>query len=323
MKKFAMKVAVATGAMLLTMGVAKAECGDVTITDFDWQSAQVNTAITKFILEKGYGCKVATVPSTTATALVSLAENGKPDIVTEMWENAAAGLLKMRDDGKVAFLHQVLSDGGQQGWWVPQYMVDKNPELATLEGVVANAELLGKRFYSCPDGWTCKNTNGNMAKAAGLEAKGFEVFVPGSGETLATSLASAYADKKPWIGYYWAPSPLLGQNPMVLVDVGPYDKTVFDCNTTPDCATPAMSAYPRDAVWTVVTADFKSREPEVTEMLTKMSFTNLQLGEVLSWQDAKKATADEAAVHFLTTYKEVWGAWLNEEARGKLANLLQ
>ncbi|MDZ4095917.1 MAG: glycine betaine ABC transporter substrate-binding protein [Paracoccaceae bacterium] len=322
MRKLQVTAIAAFGVAALASGAAHA-CGDVTITDFDWQSAQVNSAIAKFILTNGYGCNVTAVPSTTNTALVSLAENGQPDVLTEVWENANAAMLDMQAAGKVAFLSEVLSDGGQQGWWVPKYLVDEHPEMATLAGILASPAMTGGKFYSCPDGWTCNFTNANMAKAAGLADKGIEVFVPGSGETLATSLASAYADKQPWFGYYWAPSSLLGQNPMVKVDVGPYDQAAFDCNATADCATPAMSDYPRDKVWTVVTTDFQSREPEAASMLAKMAFSNQQLGEVMAWQDANKASPDEAAAYFLSTYKETWGGWLDDGAREKLGALLQ
>jgi glycine betaine/proline transport system substrate-binding protein len=54
-----------------------------------------------------------------------------------------------------------------------------------------------------------------------------------------------------------------------------------------------------------------------------VSFTNAQMNEVLAWQEANSATAEEAAVHFLTTYKDVWSAWLSDDARAKLSAVLQ
>lgn len=64
------------------------------------------------------------------------------------------------------------------------------------------------------------------------------------------------------------------------------------------------------------------REPEVAELLKNVTFTNAQMGEVLAWQDNNNASYDEAAVYFLTTYKDVWANWLNDEAKGKLAAVL-
>ncbi len=231
------------------MGTAAfADYGEILVSDFDWQSATVNSQIAKLLLGQGYGCSATLVPTSITASIVSLAENNTPDVVIEMWENAADGLLEMRDNGSVNFLAEVLSDGGQQVWWNPQYLVDEHPELATLEGILANPDLMGGRFYSCPDGWTCNFTNANMAKAADMEAAGIEVFVPGSGETLATSLVSAYSNEEPWFGYHWAPIPILAENPMVLVDVGEFEQAAFECNASEECADPQMSAYPRDAV---------------------------------------------------------------------------
>lgn len=317
------KLSITTMAACFAGTLAFAECGQMEMAALDWQSAQVNAEIAKFILEQGYGCDIAMVPSSTTSAIVSMTENGKPEVLVEMWENTAGALLALRDDGRVKFIGEVLSDGGQQGWWVPQYLVDEHPELATLEGILANPDLVGRRFFSCPDGWTCNFTNGHMAEAAGMENAGIEVFVPGSGETLSTSLASAYSEKEPWFGYYWAPTPLLGENPMVMVEVGEYDAEVFSCNASEDCANPQMSSYPSDIVWNIVTADLAEREPAATEFLAAMSITNQELGEVLAWMDANNASAEEAAAYFLTTYQDTWSGWLNDAAKENLAALLK
>ena len=317
------KWSIAAAAALFSGSAAYADCGEVQMADFNWQSAQVVTAIGKFLMEQGYGCEVKMIPTSTTSAIASIQENGTPEIMMEIWSNANKALNPLKEDGTLLFVSQMLSEGGQQGWWVPTYMVDQHPELATLDGIIANPDLVGGRFFNCPDGWTCRNTNANMAKAVDMEGAGIEVFTPGSGETLSTSIASAYEDKKPWFGYYWAPTPLLGQYSMTMVDVGEYDAEAFNCNTTAECADPKMSSYPVDEVWNVITADLAAREPEVTELLSKMSMTNQQVGALLAWQDANNASADETAVYFLTSSPDVWSGWLDDAAREKLSALLQ
>ena len=56
--------------------------------------------------------------------------------------------------------------------------------------------------------------------------------------------------------------------------------------------------------------------------MKNVSFTNAQMGEVLAWRLDNNASYDEAAVYFLTTYKDTWGGWLNEEAKAKLTAVL-
>jgi glycine betaine/proline transport system substrate-binding protein len=57
--------------------------------------------------------------------------------------------------------------------------------------------------------------------------------------------------------------------------------------------------------------------------MRNLSFTNNMMNSLLAWQDAEAATGDEAAVYFLSTQQELWGGWINDAARGKLAALLQ
>jgi glycine betaine/proline transport system substrate-binding protein len=303
--------------------VAHAECGDVTITEMNWASSAVVTSVSKFLMEQGYGCTVQTVPSSTVPALVSVAETGTPDLVTELWILGAPSYNQMQADGVITTLTDVLSDGGTEGWWIPKYLVDEHPELATVDGVLANPDLLGGRFHSCPDGWACKFTNDTLTRNFGLVDAGYEIFVHGSGETLATSLAAAYESQEPWIGYYWAPTSLLGKYDMVAVDQGPHDAEVFNCAADPDCTTDGLSGWPVGPVKTVATNDFANREPEIAALMSNVSFTNAQMGDVLAWKEDNNASNDEAAVYFLTTYSDVWPAWLNDEARAKLSALLQ
>lgn len=315
-------VGLVTG-VFMASSAARADCGEVTITEMNWASSAVITAVAKFIMEQGYGCAVTTVPSATVPSVTSVAETGKPDIVTELWLNSAAIYPKLEEEGKITTAANVLSDGGEEGWWIPAYLAEEHPELKTIEGVLANPELVGGRFHNCPEGWGCRIANDNLKVAFDLEGNGLEVFDHGSGETLATSIASAYADKAPWFGYYWAPTSVLGKYPMVKVDMGPYNEEIHTCNQTKDCATPAKSSYPAAPVLTGVTNDFKDREPEIFALMQNISFTNAQMGGILAWQEDNSASPDEAAVYFLTNNKDVWSEWLNDAAKEKLAGLLQ
>jgi len=72
-----------------------------------------------------------------------------------------------------------------------------------------------------------------------------------------------------------------------------------------------------------VTATFEAREPEIAELLKHMTFTNAQMGEVLAWQEDNNASYEEAAVYFLSTYPDVWGEWLSDDAKANLSALLK
>ena len=187
---------------------------------------------------------------------------------------------------------------------------------------MANPAAVGGKFHDCPSGWACDIINNNNLIAAGAEAGGLERFQHGSGETLQTSIAAAYDEKAPWFGYYWAPTAVLGKYPMVAVEVPAYDAEAHTCNGNVDCANPGFSAYPASKVVTAAAGGFSEREPAAAALMAKVSFTNEQMGEVLAWRLDRNASYDEAAVYFLTNYKDVWAEWLNDEAREKLAAIL-
>ena len=302
---------------------ANADCGKVSITEMNWASASVITNVAKFLMEQGYGCEVTAVPSDTVPAATSLAEKGEPDIVTEMWINSAPVYQQLEAEGKVKTVGNVLSDGGEEHWLIPKYLAEKHPELKTIQGVLKNPQLVGGRFHNCPEGWGCRIINDSLKKAFNFKAKGMQVFNHGSGDTLAASLASAYEKKEPWFGYYWAPTALLGKYDMVPVELGPFKSEVHMCNRKPDCSPKGISSFPAARVVTGVTSKLASREPEIVEMLSKLSFTNLQMGTLLAWKKDNNASSQETTAYFLKNYKKVWAGWLNDEARGKLAGILK
>jgi len=315
--------AATVAAMTLGANAAYADCGEVSITEMDWASSAVVTAVATFLMEQGYGCDVQKVPSSTVPALTSLAETGEPDILTEVWANSTPAYEPLLADGKLVELGNVLSDGGVEAWWIPAYLAESNPELTTWEGIMANPAAVGGKFHDCPSGWACDIINNNNLIALDAEARGLERFQHGSGETLQTSIASAYDEKAPWFGYYWAPTAVLGKYPMVKVEVAAYDADAHSCNGDVDCASPAVSAYPSSKVVTAASSAFVEREPEVAELLGNVSFTNDQMGEVLAWRLDNNASYDEAAVYFLTNYKDTWSGWLSDEAATKLAAILK
>ncbi|MCL3883911.1 ABC transporter substrate-binding protein [Marivita sp. GX14005] len=304
--------------------VAAEECGEVSITEMSFASAIVTTEIASFLMEQGYGCDVTRVPSDTIPALTSLAENGEPDIVTELWVNSAGSAYdKLKADGVIVDMAPVLDPGGVEAWWIPTYLAEDHPELTTIQGILDNPDLVGGRFNNCPDGgWVCNIINANIARAYGLEEAGIEVFDHGSGETLAASLAAAYENREPWFGYYWEPTAIMGRFDMTMVDIGDVDLEAHEANLDPDVTDPKPSRYPPSLVYTVATTDFVEEYPEVAKLIGNISFGTDEMSALLAWKGENNATAEETAVHFLTTKQDVWRDWLNDDARARLSKLL-
>jgi len=303
---------------------AEAECGVVSITEMNWASASVVTNVAAFLMAEGYGCDVTVVPSDTVPAVTSVAENNEPDIVTELWLNSAGDAYRrLEEQGRIQRVAEVLDPGGVEGWWIPTYLAEEHPELATLEGILENPALVGGMFHNCPEGWGCRVVNDNLNAAIDLPAHDIEVFDHGSGETLATSMASAVQNGEPWFGYYWGPTVPLGKFDMTKVDLGPVDEDIHARNQNPDTENPGISDFPPAPILTAVTSDFAEREPAITELMSNMTFKTDTMSGILAWMDENGADSEEGAVYFLTNFTDEWSAWVDDAARDNLAAILK
>ncbi|PFG63207.1 glycine betaine/proline transport system substrate-binding protein [Thioclava sp. ES.031] len=306
-------------------GTARAaeQCGDISIAQMNWAAAEVTTNIAKFMLDQGYGCNTSLVKSDTIPAITSIAENGRPDVVTNLWLNSAGDAYKkLESEGKIKRVAKTLQPGGVEGWWIPTYLAKEHPELKTIEGVMAHPEWVGGTFNNCPDGWGCRVVSDNLIKALDLESSGIKVFNHGSGQTLASSIGSAFADKKPWFGYYWGPTVVMGNYDMTRVKLGDYDKAKFDNLQNKDASNPQVSDFPAAPVLTSVTSDFAKTHPAETEFFSKMSFKTDTMSKLLAWQDENKASGEETAVYFIKNYQDTWKNWLDADAQKKLSKLI-
>ncbi len=308
------------------------ECGKVTIADMNWQSATLIAHIDKFILEHGYGCDTELVPGDTMPTGTSMIEKGEPDIAPELWSNSMkAALDRGVNEGRLKVAGQSLSDGGEEGFWVPAYMVEKNPALATISGIKANAKLFEhpeepdkSAFMGCPAGWNCQITSGNLFRAMELEKAGFDLIDPGSGAGLAGAIAKAYERKQAWFGYYWAPTAVLGKYKMVKVDFGSgVDLEHFrNCTAKEDCLDPKPTMYPPSPVDTVVTSAFAKRAPGAMTYLSARSFSNAQMNELLAWMEDNQADGEIAMEHFLSQEQNIWASWVSADVAKKVNSAL-
>ncbi|MGB0684079.1 MAG: ABC transporter substrate-binding protein [Magnetovibrionaceae bacterium] len=329
MKKFVGALVVAAGLTALGTTGARAECGTVTIAEMNWPSAALLAHVDRFILEHGYGCKAELVPGDTVPTGTSMIEKGEPDIAPELWETTwTEPLAKGIEEGRLARAGKSLADGGEEGFWVPKYMVDKEPSLATIEGVLANAKMFPhpeddskSGFMGCPAGWGCQLSSGNLFRALKMEDAGFELIDPGSAAGLDGAIARAYEREAPWFGYYWAPTAILGKYEMVKVDFGTGVKEdhFLNCIAKAECAEPQPTMYPSSPVTTITTGEFAKKAPEAFAYLGKRSFTNADMNKLLAWGEENQADGQIAMENFMMNYADTWKAWLDDAAAAKVA----
>ena len=121
---------------------ANAECGDITIANMNWASANLMAEVDKIILEEGFGCNVELVPGATMPTFTSMNEKGEPDVAPEFWANAAiVQLTKATDEGRLHTLNKAPITGLGEGWWVLPATLEKHPELTTADAILKRPDL--------------------------------------------------------------------------------------------------------------------------------------------------------------------------------------
>ncbi len=331
-----MSITAMAGAAVLALAniqpAAAADCGRVTIADMNWASAEFAAYIDKIILETGYGCEVELVPGDTMPTSTSMMEKSEPDIAPELWINAARTALdRAVAEGRLIYAAEILKDGGVEGWWIPEYLAAEHPEIKTVEDALKRKDLFKNpedpdrgAFYGCPAGWNCQLTTANLFRAYKGEEMGFELIDPGSAAGLDGSISKAYERKQPWIGYYWAPTSILGKYPMVKLDFAvPHDKEHWNsCTALAECDNPKMNSWPKSEVYTVVTPRFAKSSPEGMAYLKKRGWSNKVANEVLAYMSDNQYTGEDGARYFLEKYPELWKNWVSADVAAKVKKAL-
>lgn len=308
---------------------ALADCDNVTIASMNWQSAEVLAALDQFILNNGYGCEAEIISGDTVPTITSMVERGAPDIAPEGWIDLVPELINQGlEEGRLVGAAKAISDGAIQGWWVPQYLVDANPEITTIQDVLAHPELFPDpedsshgAVYNGPQGWGGTVITTQLFKAYDFEGAGFRLVDTGSAAGLDGSIARAYEREDGWVGYYWSPTALLGRYAMVKLGHGvPLDMDEWTrCTSNADCTDPVPNDWPVDTVQTMVTSSFAERAgDEVMDYLNTRSWDNATVNALMAWMTDNQATGEDGARYFLENNEDLWTQWVTPEAADKV-----
>ncbi|CAN7347638.1 ABC transporter substrate-binding protein [Pararhizobium sp. LjRoot235] len=328
MKKLLASTILAAGLYAMAGSAQAAECGEVSIAEMNWASAGVAAHVDKFILESGYGCTVTLVTGDTMPTFTSMNEKAQPDMAPELWVNAVRTSLDAAiKEGRLIEAAPLLSEGGVEGWWIPKFIADANPDIKTVQDALKHPELFPApedpskgAVFNCPSGWNCQVSTANLYKALGAEKLGFELVDTGSAAGLDGSISNAFEKKSGWLGYYWAPTAILGKYEMTRLSFGvDHDKANWDaCTAVPDCPDPKVNSYPRSDVFTVVTKAFSEKAGVAMDYVKTRQWDNGTVNKVLAWMDQNQGTNEDAAKYFLENYPDMWTKWVAPDVAEKV-----
>ncbi|MBE3639476.1 glycine betaine ABC transporter substrate-binding protein [Mangrovicoccus algicola] len=323
--------------LILSAGAAMAQeqCGEVSIAEMNWASAELMANVDAIILEEGYGCDVSMIPGGTNTIFASMNEKAQPDVAPELWINAVREPLSAaKEEGRLQALNDGPITGLGEGWWVTSEFHEAHPEIDTVEKMLEHPELVPDiedpelgAFMGCPAGWGCQLANANMFRAFDMEEKGWKLVDPGSAAGLDGSIAKAVNRSDPWFGYYWSPTAVIGKYGLVMLPfetewAGTENWDGCIVKAEQDCLDPQPSSWTESEVETVVTAEFLEEGGIAQDYFKARVFPGEVMNAMLVYMTENQANGEDAAYEFLIEHEDVWTSWVSEDVAEKVKDAL-
>lgn len=289
---------------------AEGEKITIKLAENPWSASMINANVAKILLEEQLGYPVEIVTIDENAQWPSLA-TGDLSASLEVWPSGHAENVAQYIDGQgVVENGGPLGPVGKIGWWIPTYMVERNPALATWEGFMdpaaaaefATAETgdLGQ-FLGGDPSWV--QYDADIIKNLGLP---LQVVYAGSEQAILAALDGAYSREEPILFYFYTPHSAFAN----------YDLTgVALPEHTEECYAEAESGgvdcdYPSDVLFKVFWAGLAEAAPDAHTLLKNMNYSTEEQIKMVAAMDVDGKTAEEAAREWLAANESVWQAWL-------------
>lgn len=298
MKKLALIAASLTTAVFGFTAAAQAECGEVTVGEANWSTAQILGQIDAFILTHGYGCSVTVTPTSTTQTLALAQGSDGPLVVSEFW-------------------------------YVSPAFAEAYPEIDSVPALLDRPDLFPSptvdgagAFYGCPIGigWGCEHNNTALFHMWGMADKGWNLENPGSFEGMNSIITDAYVSNANWVGYYWTPTAIAIENELVPLDWGVdfsqagWTDCVMgyrDAGELPGgCEDTPQSWTPSDIATATTPA---LRDTGAYDYVLARELPMAVLGALDSYMGANQASAADTAKVFLSDFQDLWTSWVDAD----------
>ncbi len=315
-------------AILLAIAMVAGACGDDSDTDAGsgdsgdkptitfvvnaWTASALNVAVASQLIESELGYPVEVIAIDENEAMFTGLADGTLDAVLEIWPSGITATEQaFFDDGSVVDIGG-LGAIGKIGWFVPQYVLDEHPDMATWEGLVS-AEA-GEYFSTAETGdlgrFLGTDPSYSQYDALLIENLGlpFEVQYSGSEPATVAELEARSAANEPVLMYWWTPTAAVGKFNLVNVALPEF---------TPECGASGAAAdgdvacdYPEDPIFKAVSGELADKAPDVFAFLEAFTITNADQLEMLPSAEIDGEDPADVAAAWIEAHGDTWAAWL-------------
>jgi glycine betaine/proline transport system substrate-binding protein len=276
-----------------------------------WTGSQANANVAANLLRDKLGYTVDLV-NVDEYAQFKPLSNGDLDATLEVWPSGHAADYAKYIKGKKGVIDAGLTGiTGQIGWYIPTYMVDANPELATWEGIKKNADM----FKTAESGSAGQILDGApsfvtfdqfIANNLGMNLK---VVYAGGEDTELAALKTAYDAQKPILMYFWTPHWAQAKYDLTKVELPAVTPA---CTAAAAVVPPTKYAcdYPPDPLYKAFNANLQTKAPSAYAFLKAMQYT---IDDQLSISKDISGDMDpaDAAQKWIDANPTVWQPWVD------------
>lgn len=277
-----------------------------------WSASRLNVEVAKNIIESELGYPVEITEVNENDAMFTGLADGSLDAVLEIWPSGVTDAeTAYFEDGTVENIGP-LGAIGKIGWFVPRYVIDEHPELATWEGfatpeaaaLFATAETgdLGRFLGTDP---SYSQYDEQIIENLGLP---FQVQFSGSEPATVAELDARVAAGEPIVMYWWTPTAAVAKYDLVNVALPPYTE---ECGAAAAAGDGGVDCdYPEDVLYKAASAKLADKAPDVYEFLKKFTITTEDQLEMLPPMEIDGEDPAQVAADWVAAHEDTWRAWL-------------
>ena len=279
-------------------------CDSVTIAVNPWVGYEANAAVVAYLAEKRLGCKVTKKEVDEQTAWQGL-DSGEIDVILENWGHDDLKKTYI-EEKKVAVEVGPTGNQGVIGWYVPQWMVDKYPDITDYKNLNKYASLFktseskGKGQFLAGDPSFVSN---DVALVKNLKLN-YSVVYSGSEAAIIKAAQQATAQKKPLLFYFYEPQWLFAKEKYVRVKLPPY---TAGCDADPK---KIACDYPDYKLDKIASKKFADTGGDAYTLVKNFSWTNDDQNKVSDYITNQGMSAEAAAEKWVKENEAKWKAWL-------------
>jgi glycine betaine/proline transport system substrate-binding protein len=293
------------------------DCGDLRIAVNPWTGYVANAHVIGVVAQKELGCNVSYPEVKEEVGWQGMAD-GSIDTIVENWGHPDL-VKKYIDEQKSVVDAGLTGNEGLIGWFVPQWMADKYPDILDWNNLNKYADM----FKTSESGDKGQLLDGDPSYVTNDEALvknldlNYQVVVGGSEAALLQSFRSAEENETPLLAYFYTPqwyaevdgaSTPGVKDPVQIAHVALPEYTE-GCDA--DAAAVACD-YPPYHLNKLISTDFSDSGSPAVDLIKSFNWTNEDQNLVASYIGQDGMDPDAAAQKWIDENQDKVDAWLGK-----------